>query len=1259
MRRLTSIDPELLGLLSPEAAVSVLRRLLWAEAAALGIGPALVSVPGSIYAADGGVDAEITDVPIGTLGTLLFPGIVRYQVKTGAFSASSASDKRDLFLKSTDIEFKDRVRTCFEKGGTFVAVLFGSDAVDQTDGYTAEACRDFVGKIQPAFKDCKIVILRQNQIAGFVDRHHSILCSIQGQSFPNLVPHAQWAGELESQNAIQAGPEQIAFLTKVQQELRHGVSRHICIWGEPGVGKTRLLYEATAQDDLAQLVAYFRSPSALETSGVVDELVHNKVRHAIVVVDDCEARDRTDIWNRLKSLGSRVRLITVQHDPFNSSGSTMGIPVPSLAQEQISAIIQQHGIPKDAADRFAPLCGGSPRVAYVLGWNLQHNPQDLTRPLDTGNVWDRYLARTDKAGSPEATQRILVLQHIALFKKFGFGDPFRHEYEAISEQVRNADPSLTPYKFQEIIHHLKQGRILQGETTLYITPRLLHIKLWCDWWAVHGEHFSLEAFLKETPESLHTWFYEMFSYAHGSQAATKAVRAILDTHGTFVRDGLVKTELGANFFFFLTEADTGAALECLEESIGRDSVEQLREFADGRQRIVRALEKIAVERSLFARAATLLLRLAETENNPRIANNATGTFAGLFSLGCNRLAPTQAPPNERFPILRSALYSDSLDQRAVALKACDRALNFSQFSRTIGAERRGLLELDLWSPRTYGEWWDAYESAWKLLADRLPSLPNAEQVDATTILLKHCSDLIRIPKLRNPVIETIASLSHNPAISRKELLRTVLNVLEHSEDLPSEFIERWRGLEMVIVGGDDVQARLRRYVCLPPWEYHKDGELSLVPFEELASQLVKDPRVLEPVLDWLLSPEAESSILFGKKLGETDRDFALLDMIVSALEHVGETANCGLLGGYLLAVREADITRWFSILEALANHSGTNVFVLQLLMIGGLNDGAAGILKRLIKSGVFPASRLRGFIYGGQVRRVSVPVFTSWIDLLLADGTQDTVGAALELIQSYIHGRGNEVALPLDLVESVLCHNALFAHENEQTHGAHLDYDWGEVARWLLGRRPERWLVLARVLLESMGRDGLVLRRFGETFAHKLLFDIAKSHPSGVWAIAAPLLGPPIDARAFSIGSWLQGGVFKFDDASDSESVLSHVLLTDLWRWVDDDIERRASYLARFAPKNLVAVDGRPSLFREIIIRYGDREDVRRSLLGSYFTGGWMGPESAHYQGQKDRLDQFLERELEPQVRRWLTDCIQMLEGRTSRARIVEERESF
>lgn len=76
------------------------------------------------------------------------------------------------------------------------------------------------------------------------------------------------------------------------------------------------------------------------------------------------------------------------------------------------------------------------------------------------------------------------------------------------------------------------------------------------------------------------------------------------------------------------------------------------------------------------------------------------------------------------------------------------------------------------------------------------------------------------------------------------------------------------------------------------------------------------------------------------------------------------------------------------------------------------------------------------------------------------------------------------------------------------------------------------------------------------------------------------------------------------EDPDETDSVLSYIPLEGLWLWVDEDVENRAWYLASFAPKNLIGIESRPSLFREILIRYGDREDVRGNLRANYLSGG-------------------------------------------------------
>src|SRR5207249_1775062 len=151
------------------------------------------------------------------------------------------------------------------------------------------------------------------------------------------------------------------------------------------------------------------------------------------------------------------------------------------------------------------------------------------------------------------------------------------------------------------------------------------------------------------------------------------VARLLGDNGPFRDGSYLQERRGARLFLALTEADPKSALECLKGTIGTWSPERLLAFTEGRSEVVWALERIVIWRELFADAARLLLQLAESENQTW-SNNAKGIFAGLFSPGYGSVAPTEASLEERFPILKEALESDSGEKRRVALKAVEVAL---------------------------------------------------------------------------------------------------------------------------------------------------------------------------------------------------------------------------------------------------------------------------------------------------------------------------------------------------------------------------------------------------------------------------------------------------------------------------------------------------------------------------------------------------------------------------------------------------------
>ena len=78
---------------------------------------------------------------------------------------------------------------------------------------------------------------------------------------------------------------------------------------------------------------------------------------------------------------------------------------------------------------------------------------------------------------------------------------------------------------------------------------------------------------------------------------------------------------------------------------------------------------------------------------------------------------------------------------------------------------------------------------------------------------------------------------------------------------------------------------------------------------------------------------------------------------------------------------------------------------------------------------------------------------------------------------------------------------------------------------------------------------------------------------------------------------------------------------------------------------------------RELLMRYGKREDVRKRLIGNFLTGSWWGPRSQHCQGKKQQLLDFKKDENNEQVRLWIDEFVSLLDREIEQARIEEERE--
>ena len=763
-----TVTNEDLDRLDSTKAVLFFRELLWAEARRIGVAISKVNVSTRTNVPDGGVDATVAAGSLVKHSDIIAPGNNSYQIKSGkTFKPWQESViKKALFDTKTPERqhLGESIRACLDADGTYVLVCTGIDLVDSEQ----RAARNHIKKHLEScdYPNPKIDVWSQANLISFLDIFPSLALQVNGLRQMGFQTHRIWSDNANMQFQFVPGQSQVELIEKIRNDLRRNDDPvHVRVWGEPGIGKTRLILEATRVDDLSPLVIYYSSATQFESSALMSEIRFNDNLSALVVIDECDPASQARIWYQLRPYSPRIKLITIYNDYEEIPWDIIYYITPPLAHEQIhNIIVREYKIPAAQADRWVALCDGSPRVAHVIGWNLEHHPEDVLKPLSTVDIWERYIAAGD-ANSEKTEERRLVLQYIALFKRFIYEPSVGDEAQAIAKKVEAANPQITWDKFQTIINQLRDRRILQGESTLYITPKALHIKLWTQWWESRGRMFNLDEFTQDLTPELVEWFYEMFQYAAESDTASEIVKELLGPNGPFRDDEILKTRLGTDFFFALTEADPKSALSCLMRTMGTWDRETLLQFTGGRRYIVGALQKIAVWRELFADAARLLLALGEAENEG-CSNNASGVFAELFAPAPGRMARTEASPAERFPVLKEALGSGSKERRALGLKACNAALQSGYFPRMESTKYQGVRpEPELWKPKIYGELWEAYRHVWKLLEAQLERLSEDERKEAVEVLLERAHGLAQVPALADMVFDTVDTIAQEKSMN--------------------------------------------------------------------------------------------------------------------------------------------------------------------------------------------------------------------------------------------------------------------------------------------------------------------------------------------------------------------------------------------------------------------------------------------------------------------------------------------------------------
>jgi hypothetical protein len=330
-------------------------------------------------------------------------------------------------------------------------------------------------------------------------------------------------------------------------------------------------------------------------------------------------------------------------------------------------------------------------------------------------------------------------------------------------------------------------------------------------------------------------------------------------------------------------------------------------------------------------------------------------------------------------------------------------------------------------------------------------------------------------------------------------------------------------------------------------------------------------------------------------------------------------------------------------LDQISKDKGLQRFIPELTWRSAVLTGtSARRILRLAQRGALKPGDFGVFNFGGIIRALDERSFKDWVQYFL--GTKDKMGSyvLLNLYHAYYVFDTNR-PIPQELTYKVLTQPALM-DDVEGSRNNMADYVWAKIGSRLVEQHPARAVRLAHFMLEHFGVDGTIFDRFNSE-PERLLDTICSKYPAQLWRLAVKYLDRPLDSRAFKVQRWLQRN-------------LSVIPREHIWAWIDEDVEKRARRVAAFAPKTEPQPES-GSLTRDLLIRYGNREDVRRALHSNLQSEGWMGSAVAHYTSKRDRLVALLKQEKNENVRRWLNEYIDDVNSLIEGSKIQEERDDF
>jgi len=561
-------------------------------------------------------------------------------------------------------------------------------------------------------------------------------------------------------------------------------------------------------------------------------------------------------------------------------------------------------------------------------------------------------------------------------------------------------------------------------------------------------------------------------------------------------------------------------------------------------------------------------------------------------------------------------------------------------------------------PKTWGEIFSSYRRVWQFLDDALDKLEEDERQEAINILIERSRYLMQIESLVDMVMGTLEKISKKFNIAKKKLVKKVIDILRYdSKKISTNSCKRLEQFKNNLIGSD-FPSLIKRYVGMQLMQDRFDEEGNLVDqarpkIEELAQKIIENNDLIIPELEWLTTEKAENGYTFGYEIGKKDKGFSLLPIFISAQRKTKENESVYFLGGYFRALFERNTRKWEEQLDVLAKDHKLNKWIPKITWRSGFTNKAALRILNLAEKGIIKYNDFQIFSSGGVIQKISKSIFNKWINFLLSVNKKKSILIALDLYYFYYIINKTDIILPKILTYKLLLHNCLF--ENEEVQFRNITHEWSGICQKYLELFTEKSIEFAKIILKYLREKGTIFADFRSPVL-SVLGNIVIEFPSESWEIVSKYLESSKYIKIIYLREWLRGGLFLKKEEKGAISLFPTEII---WNWINGDVSNRAKQIARLVPNRLFRKKGELCLARELLMYYGNIEDVRRALIANFYSEGWSGKGSLHYQNRKQEVLSFKKEEENANVRNWIDEYVVGLDEAMEREKLEEERRGF